>query len=148
MRNFDELHLLSANHRLLRRRETMLPNSTDGDPVEKVPREETLPAPQEEVEENLKIEDEGDVEQEEDAPARNTGVPPLDPMLAQRIMYFLKGLVGLGVLPTVKTAQPSINLLVTATIPMADGALGTDAFFHPLLGPVMTGHLQAATDRP
>uniref|UniRef100_M1DPB9 'chromo' domain containing protein n=1 Tax=Solanum tuberosum TaxID=4113 RepID=M1DPB9_SOLTU len=61
-----------------------------GASTENVPREEALPAPQEEVKENVEIEDEENVGQEKDAPARNTGVPPLDLVLAQHIMYFLR----------------------------------------------------------
>uniref|UniRef100_M1DZK8 'chromo' domain containing protein n=1 Tax=Solanum tuberosum TaxID=4113 RepID=M1DZK8_SOLTU len=112
----------------------------DGAPAENVPREEAPPASQELVEDNVEIEDEGDVGQEENAPARNTDVPHLDPMLAQYIMSFLKGLVGLGVLPAVQAAQTPSNQHVTATVPRVDGAIGTDAFFHPLLGPVMIGN--------
>ncbi|KAK6773863.1 hypothetical protein RDI58_029102 [Solanum bulbocastanum] len=75
-----------------------------GAPVENVPRKEAPPAPQEEVEENVEIEDEEDVRQEKGASAGNTDITPLDTMLAKHIMTFLKGLVGPSVFPTVQAA--------------------------------------------
>uniref|UniRef100_M1E015 Uncharacterized protein n=1 Tax=Solanum tuberosum TaxID=4113 RepID=M1E015_SOLTU len=70
------------------------------------------------------------------------------PAPQEGIMSFQKGLVGPGILLIVQATQPQINRPDTATIPRVDGALGTDAFFRPLLGPMMIGHLQAVTDRP
>uniref|UniRef100_M1DWC7 Uncharacterized protein n=1 Tax=Solanum tuberosum TaxID=4113 RepID=M1DWC7_SOLTU len=46
------------------------------------------------VEENVEVVDEENVGQEEEVHAETTGIPPLDPVLAQQIMSFLKGLVG------------------------------------------------------
>ncbi|KAH0746513.1 hypothetical protein KY290_008221 [Solanum tuberosum] len=109
-------------------------STRDGAPVENAPRDEVPPTHYEEVEEIVEIEDEGDVGQEEDAPARNTGVPPLDPVLSQQIMSFLKRLVGPGFLPAVQATQSPTNRSVTITSPRGDATFDTDAFFRPLLG--------------
>lgn len=61
-------------------------------------------------------------------------------MLAQYIMSFLKGLVGLGVFPFVKSTQPPTNPLIGITVPKVGGIVGNVAFVHPLLGPVMNGN--------
>uniref|UniRef100_M1DMZ6 Gag-pol polyprotein n=1 Tax=Solanum tuberosum TaxID=4113 RepID=M1DMZ6_SOLTU len=56
-------------------------------------------------------------------------------------MIILKGLVSPGVLPSSHSANGSTfgQPPHSTTVPRVDGALGTNSFFHPLLGPVMTG---------
>ncbi|KAH0673662.1 hypothetical protein KY284_024749 [Solanum tuberosum] len=110
----------------------------DGALVEDAPRNEALPAHHEEVEENIEVEDEANVGQEEEVQAETTCIPPLDPVLAQQIMSFLKGLVGPGVLPSVQVIQAPANSLVAIIVPKVGGTVGNDAFFRPLLGSVMT----------
>uniref|UniRef100_M1DZQ3 'chromo' domain containing protein n=1 Tax=Solanum tuberosum TaxID=4113 RepID=M1DZQ3_SOLTU len=62
------------------------------------------------------------------APARDkaetTGVPPIDPMLAQQIMSFLKGLVGPGVLHSSQETQAPANLPIAITVPKVGGNVG------------------------
>ncbi|KAH0644574.1 hypothetical protein KY284_032458 [Solanum tuberosum] len=95
---------------------------------------------QREIEEdNVDVENIKDVGQEKEVQAETTDVPPLDPVLAQQIMSFLKGLVGPGVLPSVQAIQAPTNPLVVSTAPKVDRTGGNNVFFHPLLGSVMTG---------
>lgn len=61
-------------------------------------------------------------------------------MLAQQIMSFLKGLTGLGVLPSVQATQALTNSHLAITAPKVGGIGGNDVFFRPLLGSVMTGN--------
>uniref|UniRef100_M1DVP2 Uncharacterized protein n=1 Tax=Solanum tuberosum TaxID=4113 RepID=M1DVP2_SOLTU len=73
----------------------------DGAPVENSPRNENPHAHHEDIYENVEVENEEDVGQEEEVQAETTSIPLLDPVLAQHIMSFLKGLAGPGVLPFV-----------------------------------------------
>uniref|UniRef100_M0ZWW8 'chromo' domain containing protein n=1 Tax=Solanum tuberosum TaxID=4113 RepID=M0ZWW8_SOLTU len=58
----------------------------------------------------------------------------------EEIMSFLKGLAGPGVLPSVQTTQAPANPPNASTAPKTGGTGGNDAFFHPLLGSIMTGN--------
>uniref|UniRef100_M1B011 Polyprotein n=1 Tax=Solanum tuberosum TaxID=4113 RepID=M1B011_SOLTU len=64
----------------------------------------------------------------------------LRPVLAQQIMSFVKGLVGPRVLPSVQETQAPANPHIDITVPKVGGTVGTDTFFRPLLGRVMTGN--------
>lgn len=74
----------------------------------------------------------------EDAQAGTVGLPYLDPTIAQKILTFLSRLVGYGDIPMVQDAQTRSSAPVASTIPKMGGVLGSDSFFRPLLGPVMT----------
>ncbi|WMV08779.1 hypothetical protein MTR67_002164 [Solanum verrucosum] len=112
----------------------------DRSPVENALRNEAPLAHHKEVEENKEVENEENVGQEEEVQADTTGIPLLDPVLAQQIMSFLKGLVGPGVLPSIQATQAPANPIVAITAPKVGGTEGNDAFFYHLLGPVMTGN--------
>ncbi|KAH0743175.1 hypothetical protein KY290_031168 [Solanum tuberosum] len=112
----------------------------DGATIENVPRNENPHVHHEEIEENVEVEDEENVGQEKEVQAETTGIPPLDPVLAQQIMLFLKGLVGPGVPPSVQVTQAPTNHSIAIIVPKVGGTVGNDAFFHPLLGPLMTGN--------
>ena len=62
-------------------------------------------------------------------------IPPIDFVLAQQIMSFLKELAGQGMIPP---TQIPANPLVSSTVPKLVGEVGNNAFFHPLLDFVMT----------
>lgn len=69
-----------------------------------------------------------------------TVFPPVDPLLAQYIMAFLKGLAGPGVLLfSLATHVPS-DPPISSTTPKTSGNMGIDSLFHPLLGSIMTGN--------
>ncbi|WMV30785.1 hypothetical protein MTR67_024170 [Solanum verrucosum] len=63
----------------------------DGTPVENAPRNENSPVYHEEVDENIEVENEENVGQEEEVQVETTCIPPIEPVLAQQIMSFLKG---------------------------------------------------------
>uniref|UniRef100_M1DU98 'chromo' domain containing protein n=1 Tax=Solanum tuberosum TaxID=4113 RepID=M1DU98_SOLTU len=75
----------------------------------------------EEIEENVDVENVKEIGQEEEVQAGTTCVPPLDPVLAQQIMSFLKGLAGPGVLPSVQATQAPANRPVASTAPKMGG---------------------------
>ncbi|XP_049372615.1 uncharacterized protein LOC125837564 [Solanum verrucosum] len=93
-----------------------------------------------EIQENIEVENEEDIGQEEVVQAETTGIPHLDPVLAQQIMSFLKGLIGPGILPTIQATQTPANPPIAITAPKVDGTAGNGIFFHHLLGTVMTGN--------
>ena len=86
----------------------------------------------------MEIDDDKKVGPDEDAHAENIEIPPLDTLLAQQIMTFLKGLASHEVFPIVQTTQPLDNRLIDVFVTKLVGALGTDAFSCPLIGHVMT----------
>lgn len=61
-------------------------------------------------------------------------------VLAQRFMSFLKGLVVSGVIHSFQLTQAPANIPIVIILPRVVGTVGNVAFFHPLLGPVMTGN--------
>uniref|UniRef100_M1DMD8 'chromo' domain containing protein n=1 Tax=Solanum tuberosum TaxID=4113 RepID=M1DMD8_SOLTU len=107
----------------------------DGAPVE------NLPAHHEEKEENVETVDEENVGQEEQVQAETKCILSLDPVLAQQIMSFLKGLVGPGMLSSVQATQAPANPSIAITVPKVGKIVGNDTFFRPFLGPAMTGKI-------
>lgn len=59
------------------------------------------------------------------------GIPLIDPVLAQQIMAFFKGLAGPGMIPS---NQVPVNPKVSKTVPMTVKVVGNYSFLHPLLG--------------
>ncbi|KAK4706576.1 hypothetical protein R3W88_033865 [Solanum pinnatisectum] len=90
--------------------------------------------------ENVDVENVEEVGQEEEVQAETTGVPPIDPVLAQQIMSFLKGLAGPKVLPSAQATQAPVNPPIAITTLKMGGNISTDDFFRPLLGFVMIGN--------
>ncbi|WMV58447.1 hypothetical protein MTR67_051832 [Solanum verrucosum] len=60
-------------------------------PIDSVPMNENPPSHNEEIEEDIEVEDVEENGQEEEVPAETSVVPPIDPVLAQQIIAFLKG---------------------------------------------------------
>ncbi|TMX02961.1 hypothetical protein EJD97_019042 [Solanum chilense] len=92
----------------------------------------------EEIEEDIEAGDVEEVGQDEEVPAEYTFVPLLDPTSAKMITSFLKGIVCPVLLPSVQATQDPTNPLIASTDPKVSEKRGKDAFFHPLLGFVMT----------
>ncbi|XP_015075547.1 uncharacterized protein LOC107019648 [Solanum pennellii] len=70
----------------------------DGVSIENAPQNEASPYIIKRLKRILRLKME-EVGQEEEVQAETTGVPPIEPVLAQQIMSFLKGLVGPRVMP-------------------------------------------------
>uniref|UniRef100_M1DXP5 Uncharacterized protein n=1 Tax=Solanum tuberosum TaxID=4113 RepID=M1DXP5_SOLTU len=87
-----------------------------GAPIENTPINEDPPGHHEEIEGNVEVENNEDVGQEEE------------------------GLVGPRVIPATEQTQNPANPSIVITAPKVGGTIGTDAFFHPLLGPMMIGN--------
>ncbi|WMV37214.1 hypothetical protein MTR67_030599 [Solanum verrucosum] len=94
--------------------------SRGGASVENDPRKEKPFVHPEEIEENIEVENDEDVGQEEEVQAETIYIPPLDPMLAQQIMSFMKRLVGPGVHPTNQATQTPANPLFVTPRSLVD----------------------------
>ena len=106
---------------------TFLKNKKLKDPTvkENVSVNENPPANNEEIEEEVKVEDVGEVREEKVMQDEATGIPPIDTVLAQQIMSFLKGLYGQGMLPS---TQVPTNPPVGRNVPQMVEVGGNDAF--------------------
>uniref|UniRef100_M1AL36 Retrotransposon protein, Ty3-gypsy subclass n=1 Tax=Solanum tuberosum TaxID=4113 RepID=M1AL36_SOLTU len=99
----------------------------DGVPIENVPQNEAPYVHQEEIEENIEVENMENVEevgQEEKVQAETTGIPPIDPVVSQQIMLFLKGLASPGVVPSVQATQAPANTPIAITTTKVGGNVG------------------------
>lgn len=86
----------------------------------------------EELYENVDIEDMQNYEvvgQKGKLQTETIGVPPIDPVLAQQITSFFKGLVGPRELPSFQSNQDPANPPIAITTAKANGNVGKDAFF-------------------
>ena len=83
-----------------------------------------------------------EVGHDEQVPVETTIVPSLDPVLAQQILSFLKGLVCPGLLPAIQATQAPDVPFTNSSAPNVIGTGGNDVFFHPLMGSFMTGNEQ------
>ena len=63
--------------------------------------------------------------------AETLGIPPIDPVLDQQIMSFLKGLACPGVLPSLQATQPPVIPPITITIAKVGINVGNDAQYCP-----------------
>lgn len=76
------------------------------------------------------------VGQMEEVPAGTTIVLPLDSVLEQQIMSFLKGSIGPRMLPVALLSLANPSTAVTS--PKVSETTGNDDYFYPLLGSVKT----------
>ena len=68
--------------------------------------------------------------------AETTYIPPIDPVLSQQLMSFLKWF-GPGVLPSTQGTQAPTNPPIAITFPKVGGTQGNDALLRLLLGHTM-----------
>lgn len=84
-----------------------------------------------EIEDNIELEVKENAEAEENAQSETTGLPPLDPTIAQQVLSLLNVLVGLGSVPTISIGQDLVPHPVTATSSYLGRTLGDDVLFCP-----------------
>ena len=80
-----------------------------------------------------------EAEVEEELGVGTTCIPPIDSVLAQQLMSFLKWF-GPGVLPSTQATQAPVNPPIVITFPKVGGTQGNDALLHLLLGSMMTSN--------
>ena len=115
-----------------RGRERVAP-ATDGVPIKNASQNEGPPVHYEDIQENVEVENVEKVGQAKGVQVETTIIPPIDLVLAQKIMSFLKGLVGPRVLPSVQATQAPANTPISITVPKVEENVGNNAFFRPLL---------------